>query len=90
VSLKAQLLGRILVRLMRVTHRAIAVAALLMSLCPRAYAPIFGGYPGLRSLIEQSDVIAAITILQQLSEEGLGGSARYNVEFEKGHRLRRK
>jgi hypothetical protein len=54
-----------------------------MSFCPRAYAPIFSGYPGLRSLIEQSDVIAAITILQQLSEEDLGGSARYSVQFEK-------
>jgi hypothetical protein len=68
---------------MTAAHRALAILALLMSFCPRAYAPIFSRYPGLRSLIEQSDVIAALTILQQLSEEDFGGSARYDVEFQK-------
>jgi hypothetical protein len=66
------------------TWRTVAVlVACAAWLCPKAYAPIFGGYPGLRSLIEQSDVIAVITILQQLSEEDLGGSARYKIQFEK-------
>jgi hypothetical protein len=72
-----------LVRPMSIARRTAAVVALALVLCPRAYAPIFGGYPGLRSLIDQSDVIAAITILQQLSEEDFGGSARYNVQLEK-------
>jgi len=63
--------------------RVAALVALATWLCPRAYAPIYGTYPGLRSLIEQSHVIAAITILDRLSEEDMGGSARYKIQFEK-------
>ena len=50
---------------------------------PRAYAPIYGFYPGLVPLINQSDVIAVAMILKQLSEEDFGGSARYKIRFEK-------
>jgi hypothetical protein len=52
-------------------------------LCPKAYAPIYGTYPGLASLIQEADVIAGVTILKQLSNEDLGGSARYKIEFAK-------
>jgi hypothetical protein len=68
---------------MRTTPRVAALVALALWLCPKAYAPIYSVYPGLSSLIAESDVIAAITILQQLSDEDLGGSARYNVQFDK-------
>jgi hypothetical protein len=68
---------------MNVPHRVIAVAALTVLLCPRAYAPLFGFYPGLHSLIKQSDLIAAVTILEKLSEDDFGGSARYKIQFDK-------
>ena len=68
---------------MRTTPRVAALVALALWLCPKAYAPIYGVYPGLSSLIKESDIIAAITILQKLSDEDLGGSARYNVQFDK-------
>jgi hypothetical protein len=68
---------------MGIAHRAVAVLALTVSLCPKAYGPIYGGYPGLRSLIEQSEVIAAATILERLPDWDIGGSARYKIEFTK-------
>lgn len=68
---------------MRVPTLVITIMGLSALLCPKAYAPIYGTYPGLRSLTEQSDVVAAITILKQLSEEDFGGSARYKIEFSK-------
>ena len=68
---------------MSMPHRIAAAVALTLWLCPKAYAPIYGTYPGLKSLIEQSDVIAAVTILKRLSEEDFGGSARYKIEFSK-------
>ncbi|MFZ1221058.1 MAG: hypothetical protein WAO00_17320 [Chthoniobacterales bacterium] len=64
-------------------HRVVAALALTLWLCPKAYAPIYGTYPGLKPLIEQSDVIAAITIIKRMSEEDFGGSARYKIEFSK-------
>jgi hypothetical protein len=68
---------------MLVPHRVIAVVVLTAMLCPRAYGPIFGFYPGLHSLIKQSELIAAVTILEKLSEDGFGGSARYRIQFDK-------
>jgi hypothetical protein len=68
---------------MSVAQRAAAVVALTLALCPRAYAPIFGGYPGLRSLIQQSEIIAAASILERLPERDIGGSNRYKIEFTK-------
>jgi hypothetical protein len=68
---------------MRVPQRVIAVVALTALLCPTAYAPIFGFYPGLHSLIKQSELIAAVTILEKLSEDDFGGSARYKIQFDK-------
>ena len=69
---------------MSVAHRVVAVAALMMALCPRAYAPIFGGYPGLHSLIQQSEIIAAATILERLPGPGdIGGSDQYKIDFTK-------
>jgi hypothetical protein len=68
---------------MRVSSRVTAIIGLSALICAKTYAPIYGTYPGLRSLIEQSDVIAAITILERLSEEDFGGSARYKIEFSK-------
>jgi hypothetical protein len=62
--------------------RVAAVVVVAASLCSKAYAAIYGSYPGLRSLIK-ADVIAAVTILKQLSEEDIGGSARYKIQFEK-------
>jgi hypothetical protein len=60
-----------------------AVLLLSVSVSPRAYAPIYGTYPGLHSLIKEAEVIAAITILEQLSDQDFGGSARYKIEFDK-------
>ena len=68
---------------MSVAQRAAVVVALTLALCPRAYAPIFGGYPGLRSLIQKSEIIAAVTILERLPEWDIGGSNRYKIEFAK-------
>jgi|SRR5437016_5802194 len=69
---------------MSVAHRVVAVVALTMALCPRAYAPIFSGYPGLQSLIQQSDIIAAATILERLPGPGdIGGSDQYKIDFIK-------
>jgi hypothetical protein len=68
---------------MSVPHRVIAVVALTMLLCPKTYAPIYGFYPGLHSLIKQSELIAAVTILEKLSEDDFGGSARYKIQFDK-------
>jgi len=68
---------------MNTPYRVVALLALSACLCPRAYAPIYGGYPGLHSLIKQADVIAAITIIARQSDPDFGGSARYKIEFEK-------
>ena len=69
---------------MSVAEPTAAVVALMVALCPRAYAPIFGGYPGLHSLIQQSEIIAAATILERLPGPGdIGGSDRYRIEFTK-------
>ena len=69
---------------MSVAQPAAAVVALMVALCPRAYAPIFGGHPGLHSLIQQSEIIAAATILERLPGPGdIGGSDRYRIEFTK-------
>jgi hypothetical protein len=68
---------------MSVSQRISLIVAATALLCPRAYAPIYGTYPGLHSLIKEADVIAAITILDKLSEDDMGGSARYKIEFEK-------
>ena len=68
---------------MSFVQRAATVAVLTLALCPRAYAPMYGGYPGLRSLIEQSEIIAAATILERLPESDIGGSNRYKIEFSK-------
>ena len=65
------------------SHRVIAILAGALFVCSKAYAPIYGTYPGLHSLIKEAEVIAAITILDKLSEEDMGGSARYKIEFEK-------
>ena len=68
---------------MRAPYRVAALVAIAAWLCPKAYAPIFGTYPGLHSLIEQSEIIAAVTILDRLPEWDFGGSDRYKVEFTK-------
>src|ERR1700730_18651988 len=68
---------------MSVPQRAATVIAIAALMCSKAYAPIYGTYPGLHSLIKEADVIAAITILDKLSEDDMGGSARYKIEFEK-------
>ena len=69
---------------MSVVQRAVAVVLLMAALCPRAYAPIFGGYPGLHSLIQQSEIIAAATVLERLPGPGdIGGSNEYKIEFTK-------
>jgi hypothetical protein len=68
---------------MSVAQRAAAIVALTVALCPRAYAPIYGGYPGLRSLIQQSEIIAAATILDRLPQTDIGGSDQYKIEFTK-------
>src|SRR4051812_16163012 len=68
---------------MSVPRQVIILLAVSAWLCPKMYAPLYGTYPGLPSLIEQSDVIAAVTILKRLSEEDMGGSARYKIEFDK-------
>ena len=62
-----------------------AVAALCVCWCPQAYAPIYSFYPGLPSLIAQSDVIAAVTIVKQVKEDVwyLGGEALYTIQFDK-------
>jgi hypothetical protein len=64
-------------------QRAVAALAFTVALCPKAYAPIFSGYPGLHSLIQQSEIIAAATILEQLPECDMGGSNLYKIEFTK-------
>ena len=68
---------------MRVPLRVAALLALTAWFCPEAYAPIYGAYPGLRSLIEQSEIIAAATIIERLPEWDIGGSERYKIEFTK-------
>jgi hypothetical protein len=68
---------------MRSASRLVVIVVLTAWVCPRAFAPIYGGYPGLHSLIKQSDIIAAVTILEQLSDEDMGGSARYKVRVAK-------
>jgi hypothetical protein len=68
---------------MSVPQRAATVIAIAAFVCSKAYAPIYGTYPGLHSLIKEAEVIAAITILDKLSEDDMGGSARYKIEFEK-------
>ena len=68
---------------MRLLLPVATLVALGAWFCPKAYAPIYGTYPGLRPLIDESEVIAAIRILKQLSDEDIGGSARYKIQFEK-------
>jgi hypothetical protein len=68
---------------MRVSSRVVGIVALSACISPRAYAPIYGTYPGLRSLIQQSEIIAAVTILDHLPEWDIGGSDRYKIEFTK-------
>jgi hypothetical protein len=68
---------------MSIALRALAVIALMVSLCPRAYAPMFDAYPGLHSLIERSEIIAAVTVLERLPGSDIGGSNRYKIEFNK-------
>jgi hypothetical protein len=68
---------------MSVAQRAVPVLALMLALHPKAYAPIFGGYPGLHSLIQESEIIAAVTVLERLPEWDIGGSNRYKIEFTK-------
>ncbi len=68
---------------MSFVQRAATVVALTVVFCPRAYAPIFGTYPGLHALIQQSDIIAAATILERLPEWDIGGSNRYKIELNK-------
>lgn len=70
-------------KLRRVAWRVLVVVALLVWLPPRAYAPIFSVYPGLRSLIDKSEIIAAATIVERLSAPDFGGLARYKIEFTK-------
>jgi hypothetical protein len=68
---------------MSTPYRVAALVAIAAWLCPKAYGPIFGTYPGLHSLIAQSDIIAAVTILDRLPEWDFGGSDRYKIEFTK-------
>jgi hypothetical protein len=44
---------------------------------------MFDAYPGLHSLIERSEIIAAVTIVERLPESDIGGSNRYKIEFNK-------
>jgi len=68
---------------MQTSYRIAALVTAAAWFCPKAYAPLFGEYPGLHSLIEKSEIIAAATILDQLPEWDIGGSKRYKVEFTK-------
>jgi hypothetical protein len=68
---------------MSVAHRVGVIVAAAAFVCPKSYAPIYGTYPGLRSLIKEAEVIAAITILEKLSEDDFGGSARYKIRFDR-------
>jgi hypothetical protein len=68
---------------MSVPQRVVLIVLATTLLCPKLYAPIYGTYPGLHSLIKEAEVIAAITILDKLSEDDMGGAARYNIEFER-------
>jgi hypothetical protein len=68
---------------MSVSRRIFAIVAAALFVCSKAYAPIFGTYPGLHSLIKKAEIIAAITIVEKLSEEDMGGSAHYKIQFEK-------
>jgi hypothetical protein len=68
---------------MCVSQRVLLLLLASAFLCSKSYAPIYGTYPGLHSLIKQAEVIAAITILQQLSEPDFGGAARYKIQIEK-------
>ncbi len=66
----------------RVTVVPLILAAML-ALCPRLYAPIHGGFPGLRELIEKSDAIIVAIISEELSDADFGGSAHYKVWRER-------
>ena len=68
---------------MRTSYRVAAFVAFSAWLCSKAYAPMFDEYPGVRSLIAQSEVIAAATVLERLPESDIGGSNRYKIEFNK-------
>jgi hypothetical protein len=68
---------------MSVAHRVGVIVAAAAFVCSKSYAPIYGTYPGLRSLIKEAEVIAAITILEKLSEDDFGGSARYKIRFDR-------
>jgi hypothetical protein len=68
---------------MSTPFRVVALVGLAAWLCPTAYAPIYGGYPGLHSLIKQSEIVAAVTILERLSDDDFGDSARYKIQFDK-------
>jgi hypothetical protein len=48
---------------MRFVQVAATVVALTVALCPRAYAPIYGEYPGLRSFSVDPRRLGAITRL---------------------------
>jgi len=59
------------------------VAALLLALCPRCYAPIHGGFPGVPELLAKSDAIVVATISEKLSEPDFGASAYYKIYRER-------
>lgn len=41
--------------------------------CSTAYAPILSGFPGLRELIDEADVVAVATVLQEVPIANIGG-----------------
>ena len=53
--------------------------AFVLGICPRSYAPIYGGFPGIDELITRADVIIIATITERTSEWDFGGAAYYRV-----------
>jgi hypothetical protein len=60
----------------------IAIIALL-SICPKTYAPIHGGFEGIDKLIAEADIVVVATVLKQLSDPDFGGAAYYEIYRER-------
>jgi len=61
-----------LVRPMSGAQRVIVIVLATALLCHKTYAPIYGTYPGLRSLIKDAESSQPLTILDKLSEDRYG------------------
>jgi hypothetical protein len=65
------------------TITPLIIIAFILGICPRSYAPIYGGFPGIDELITRANAIIVATVTERTSEWDFGGASYYRISRDR-------